>query len=383
MTGKKPQWIGGIGAVLAVAAFAVWRLAETPAPDSHRAPDRSRKLGEIQTPPPAPQPASPTNQKLQSAANELAAAQTSDGKMETLARLRQTLASGSTNEISNAIRRFLDTKIDAPTGQGFKIGGNGSLLEAPTLRTFLLDQLALTDPAAAAGYARVILDSSASPDEWAIALRNLARGDTGVGARTLLETKTGELLGNQSWRRDPSAGYLEAFDTVVYLGGTALVPPLSEMVRDKDNRAVAHAAFLTLDRLVINQPAEMLSILNQNPDWMKGREETRANYFARADVIDPIQRQLVESYLLDPARKTAELQAFAGVFPNANFMISQNLLTSNTTLDGATLSHRDQGALAVVNAWLAEPRFEKVTPTLEKMRSRLMKFTRQADDSTK
>ena len=109
----------------------------------------------------------------------------------------------------------------------------------------------------------------------------------------------------------------------------------------------------------------------------------RANYFARADVMDPIQRHLVELYLLDPARKTSELQAFAGVFPNANFMISPNLLTSNTTLDGATLSHRDQGALAVVNAWLAEPRFEKVTPALAKMRSRLMKFTQQADDATK
>lgn len=59
-----------------------------------------------------------------------------------------------------------------------------------------------------------------------------------------------------------------------------------------------------------------------------------------------------------------ELQSFAGVFPNANFMISHNLLTQNVTLDGETLRQRAQAALAVVNQWLVDPRFEKVKPAL-------------------
>src|SRR5437764_932745 len=94
----------------------------------------------------------------------------------------------------------------------------------------------------------------ASPDaydEWAVALRNLARGDRCPEGRALLQQKVGELLRNESWQHNPSTGYLEAFDAAVYLGGRNLVPVLSELVRKQDNPAVAHAAFLTLDRLVI------------------------------------------------------------------------------------------------------------------------------------
>ena len=375
MSGKSSKWCAGPIVLLIVTALAWWWLRRTP-------PAKPAAFGT----PPAPITTQTTTtetkrtpeQWLQSAANDLAAAHTADEKNQALSRLRQTLATVSTNELSVAIRRFLDTKTDAITGQGFKIGGNGSLLEAPTLRTFLLDQLASLDPVAAAAYARVILDTSNSPDEWAVALRNLARGDTSPEARALLETKTGELLRNESWQQDPSVGYLEAFDTAVHLGGTSLLQSLSDLVRKKDNQAVAHASFLTLDRLVINQPAQTLAALSEHPEWMQGREETRANYFARADMGDAEQRRLVESYLLEVSRSPAELQTFAGVFPNANFMISHNLLTGNATLDGATLRRRDQTSLEVVTQWLADPRFEKVRQPLTKIQQRLQEFTRQA-----
>jgi hypothetical protein len=316
---------------------------------------------------------------LELAAGAFATAQSGEERNAALARLLETLKNGTTNETSLAIRRLLDAKTDAATGQGFKIGGGRALLEAPTLRTWLLDQLATLDPAAAAAYAREILNSSTSPDEWAIALRNLARGDTSAEARTMLETKTDELLRNEAWQRDPSVGYLEAFDTAVHLGGTKLLPPLTELVSKKDNQAVAHAAFLTLDRLVINQPLQTLTALNGHPEWMNGREETRANYFARADVGDAAQRQLVETYLLDAARSPAELQAFVGVFPNANFMISHNLLTGNTTMDGVTLRQRDLASLETVNHWLMDPRFEKLLEPLSRIQARLKEFTKQAE----
>ena len=126
-------------------------------------------------------------EKLREAAANLAGAPDAAGKSEVLARFRKTLAVGSTNEVSAAIRAFLDSKIDAPTGQGFKVGQHGFLAEAPTLRTWLLDYLGQIDPAAAAEYARVILSTSDLPDEWALALRNLALGDTSADARALLE----------------------------------------------------------------------------------------------------------------------------------------------------------------------------------------------------
>lgn len=315
---------------------------------------------------------------LESGVSALSAAKTTADRQSALTLLREALSSGATNEAVAAMRALLDSKVDASTGLGFKIGGSGALSEAPTLRTWLLEQMAVLDPAAAAEYARAILASPDSADEWAVALRNLARGDTSAGARAFLESKTAELLRNEAWQANPSVGYLEAFDTAVHVGGTALFPPLTELVSKKDNQAVAHAAYLTLDRLVINEPATALATLNQHPEWMQGREETRANYFARADVSDATQRRLLEGYLLEASRSPQELATFAGIFPNANFMISQNLLTDNKTLDGGTLRQRDQAALAVVEQWLADPRFKPVQPQLATIQQRLAEFVRQA-----
>ena len=257
-------------------------------------------------------------EKLRDAAAALRAARGTGSAREQLIRLRQALAAVPLEEAAAVIRQFLDGKADAPTGQGFRPSGKGSLAEAPTLRTFLLDYLGQIDPAAAAAYAREILASSDSPDEWAVALRNLAVGDTTAAGRELLEQKTGELLRNEAWQQDPSAGYLEAFDVAVYLGGTNLVSPLAELARKQDNSAVAHAAYLALDRLVINDPAELLAALEASPELMQGREGTRANYFARADVRDPQQRQVLENYLLDSRISATELAQFAGLYPSAN-----------------------------------------------------------------
>ena len=44
-------------------------------------------------------------------------------------------------------------------------------------------------------------------------------------------------------------------------------------------------------------------------------------------IRDPQQRQILESYILDSRIGPAELAQFAGLYPNANYMISQNLLT--------------------------------------------------------
>jgi hypothetical protein len=284
----------------------------------------------------------------------------------------------NTNEISAGIRKFLDSKADASTGSGFKIGRHGSLAGAPTLRTLLLDYLGQIDLVAAADYARVILASSESPDEWALALRNLATGDPSADGRKLLEEKTSELLHNESWQQDPSAGYLEAFDIAVYLGGTNLVPALTDLLRKKDNHAVAHAAFLAMDRLVMSDPTALLGVLQAEPDSMLGREQTRADFFARADVRDPHQEQALESYLLDNGISAAELDQFAGVYPNANVMVSANLLTSPPMLQREDLLGRDAASLKVVDDWLADPQFENLRPQLEKIKSRLEEFARQA-----
>jgi hypothetical protein len=126
--------------------------------------------------------------------------------------------------------------------------------------------------------------------------------------------------------------------------------------------------------LVIAQPETVLGALAAAPEWMQGREETRANYFARADVRDAGQRRVVEEYLLNPVISAAELQKFAGLYPNANYMVSQNLLTRVQTPTQAELAARDRQALAVVNEWLQDARFAGRRRELEAMRRRLEGF---------
>lgn len=315
--------------------------------------------------------------QLHTAAKKLAGATDAAGKQQALARLKTMLASGTTGEMSRAIRRLLDSKVDAPTSQGFKIGKGGFLTEAPTLRACLLDYLAQIDPTAAAEYAKVILSSKDSPDEWALALRNLARGDATAEARALLTEKTGELLNAHDWQQNPAASYLEAFDTAVYLGGTNFVPALAGMVNLQNNPALAHAAFLSLDRLVINDPTAMLSALLAQPELLTGRDAVRADYFARADMSNPQQLELIQNYLLNPQTSAAELQQFAGIFPNGNFMVSDNLLTESPVLDPGEIKRRDAASLNAVQTWITDPRFAKVQPELQRIQTRLQEFVRQ------
>ena len=376
------KWFVGGAVVLIAATLAVWWWPRGTGPGgaivvSSIAPAHTT-AAETHTRGTAAAPAGELSARLRAAAADLADASDAAKQKQSLALLRQTLAASPTSEASAAIRRFLESKADATTHQGFKIGAKGFLAEAPTLRMFLLDYLGQVDPVAAAEYARVILNSKDFPDEWAVALRNLATGDPSADGRALLKQKAGEMLQYQPWQQNPSAGYLEAFDVAVFLGGASLTPALTALVRKQDNPAVAHAAYLALDRMVINDPTALLAALQADPNLMQGRELTRANYFARADVRDPQQRQILESYLLDTQRSATELAQFAGLFPSANYMISQNLLTPTPTPDHATLAARDAASLQTVQAWLADPRFANLQPQLQKMKQRLEVFARQA-----
>ena len=376
------KWLAGGAGLLVVATLVVWwsrrGMGPTGAITISSSAPAHRATSEASKPAAAVGVGGELDARLRAAAADIVKASDPPRQKQALALLRQALAYSSTSEASAAIRRFLDSKVDANTHQGFKIGAKGFLDEVPTLRTFLLDYLGQIDPAAAAEYARVILNSKDSPDEWAVALRNLATGDPSAGGRTLLQQKTSEMLQYGPWQQNPSTGYLEAYDVAVYLGGTSLVPPLTGLVRKQDNPAVAHAAYLALDRLAINEPAALLGALEADLSLMQGREQTRADYFARADVRDPQQRQVLENYLLDPRTSPQELQQFAGLFPNANFMVSQNLLTPTPTPDQAALTGRDAISLQVAQEWLADPRFANLQRPLLKLKQRLEDFARQA-----
>lgn len=321
---------------------------------------------------PAPNPIASVRQKLQ-------AQQSSAEALTLIASLRRELDAKSKPAAVRALRDYLERGLDAPTGAEFTVGPDGFLKSWPTLRVFLLDYLAQLDPAAAQDCARVILGRLDSPDEWAVSLRIIAQADSSASTRQWLADKMAQMLRHDPWVDRPATGFLEAFDVAVFLGGTNLVPDLSRLVRKPDNPAVAHAAFLALDRLVQAEPARMLDFLQADPTLLHGREKTRADFFARADAQDPRQREILERYLLNPELSAGELAQFAARFPSASFLVSDNLLTRVQTPDGAALARRDQAALETVNAWLADPRFAARQPQLRQIRQRLEAVTRQRE----
>ena len=284
---------------------------------------------------------------------------------------QQWLSSLPKDQAAGVIRQFLASRQDAPTGQGLQLNADGSLRQPPTLRTLLLDMLGKLDPAQAAAAAKEILQRKDSADEWAVALALYARANSSDDALSFLRQKAEEMAGYRPWQANPSAGYLEAFDVFVYTGDTDFVPELAQFACSKENPALAHAAFLAMDRLVQNNPLDTLETLDDNPALLSGREGAAAGFFARADVRDPDQKALLEDYLLSPHRSLPELEAFAGLHPNESFMVSHNLLTASAALSNAELLSRYQAAQQTVGQWLQESRFAGIWPQLQQVQGRL------------
>lgn len=291
-------------------------------------------------------------------------------------RLLEMSAAAAVKEIEG----FLASGKDGETGLEFEIGVGGAMKGWPTLRLFLLDLLLEVDPAAAARIGRGILANSTTPDEWALALRNVARGEGNHSNSDFLRTKTEELIANPEWRKKPSVGFLNAFDVFVHTRATASSPLLSGLIQDKDRRDLAHAAFLTLDRLVQREPVAMLEKLTADRSLQESRPEMTAQQFARADLRDGRQRELVKTWLLDLARTPTELRNFAGIFPNNNKMISNNLLTTVEQVSGDDLRAHDREVLTIIKGWREDAAFEAISEHLGTMNVRLSEFVKSAEE---
>ena len=274
----------------------------------------------------------------------LAAAQQSPAA---LGDLREALLGMECGQAVAWITGRLASGRDFLTGRDLELGQDGSLTEWPALRVFLLDTLFIIDPAAAAEFSRQILQTSTSPDKWALAPRNVGAESPSAEDVGLMQAMSVEMLYNEAWRKEASTGYLQAFDNLVHSGIISLSPRLIRFAGDTSNKPVRHAAFLTLDRLTLAQPVTMLEKLVPSAAAQPETALRVSNMVARADVRDPAQRWLVEEYLLDDKHTAAEIQALICGFPNANQFIPANLLTKVTTVSGTELAARDCRALAV------------------------------------
>lgn len=265
---------------------------------------------------------------------------------------------------------WLREGTDVSLAMQFKPGSGEPLSGWPSLRVFLLDWLYGFDPVAAAEVSREVLQESDSPDEWAISLRNLgALGEP--GDRELMESKTAELVRNEAWAADPTAGFLEAFDVVVFLRQDELVPDLAGFLDGGAPRAVEFASILTLNRMVEREPVRTLDYFLASPDALEAYPEAKAELFARADVGSPDGAERVRLFLLSDRTSAQERDHFFQTFPHRGQFISNNLLTESATPSGVELAERDAIALARIKEWQMDPAFRNLRPDLFQLEQRL------------
>ncbi len=249
------------------------------------------------------------------------------------------------------------------------LGEGGRLEEGPTLRVVLLDWLGVlareTGSGEGAELGRAVLTQKRSAEEWALALRNVAWHEP--KATQFLADRMREMLAHPPWRKDPTAGLLEAFDVIVFLRDPSFVPSLAGMIAN-DSGMLQRAAAVALDRLAETAPFEVMTLLNNNPALLADRPFVRADYFAKANFDDSAQRQAVERYLGRPDVSVAEKTKFVESVALPGAFVSDNLLTPPPRLHQP---ERDAAASRVTGEWLRNGRFPQLRAPLQEFQKRL------------
>jgi hypothetical protein len=286
-------------------------------------------------------------------------------KAQALEALRAAFAHAEPKVAIAAIRQFLKSGQDASTGLRFKVGEGGLLTEAPSLRTFLMDQLGTLSQEAqtadAAEVAKETLSSMTSADEWALAMRNLAWSDPD-GSKPYLAEKVREMINYAPWQQNPTGGYLEAFDVAAYAGDGSLAGDLAPLA--STNSPVQRAALVALQRLSSLAPEQMAGYLNANPTVLSGLPMLRADYMGSLNLSDPAQEQEAETYLNRSDVTEAEKEKFLGRLATPAGFVSDTLLTPSDTTSTSIFAHQ-----AMVNqaatSWLASGAFPALTAPLQ------------------
>ncbi len=287
-----------------------------------------------------------------------------------LATLRRLLLAADPHEAMAAILSFLGTGRDARTGEGFAIEKGGGLAGAPTFRVMLLDLFGRIARDAgsedALTFSRALLTRKTSADEWALALRNVAWAAPEDLA--FLAEKMHEMLNYQPWRQQPGAGFFEAFDVIVFTRDVTFASELAAMATSEDD-ATRRAAAAAMDRLSEMAPLDVMNYLNGHPAEFADRPFLRADYFSKADLSQPQQRQAVEAYLARPDVTVAEKDKLLSVFASPGSFVGDTLVTTPVAADEPP--QRAVGLRNAVGDWLNGNRFPDIAGPLAQLQQRL------------
>jgi hypothetical protein len=296
-----------------------------------------------------------------------------------IARLREAIRSEADEEAAAAaIAEFLRNGEDVPTGRPFLVGPDGVMAEVPSLRTALLDLLPTLDPAAALEIARTIIRQRQSPDEYALALRNVAWNDQNGDLAGELTQAFDRMLDHSPWLEHPSAGFLESFDVALQVPSPALFKRISGIAENRpldQDDPLLHAACMTLDRMILRQPELLSTAWHQNPAWLENAPDQRASLMSRLDLEREDHRAMFLDYLASPRLSAAERELFIALFPNGNYLHGHRLVSSQEATPGiAQRQEMDRQTLARLEA-LAPTAPETARTALEAIRSRLAAYT--------
>jgi hypothetical protein len=365
-----------VGALIIVGGLVTLRMDGEGKPNPADAPNRPQGFNDrTSAANPVPGKAGPDNVKktLSPLAGRIEGifASLQDGTIteQDLETLKRYLLAADPAKATAAILDFLASGRDARTGLDFALRPGGDLA-APTMRVLLMDilgRIAQRDKTdAAAKLARETLEKKDSPDEWAIALRNLAWAEPGANA--FLSAKVREMLNYEVWRMNPTSGWIEAFDVIVYTRDATFVADLVE-TQNEENSALSHAAEVALDRLAAANPLDVMTYLNAHPETLSERPMLRADYFAKADLAHPGQKTALEFYLGRPDISDAEKGKLIKALATPADFVSENLLTGMPAAVDDTV--RDRILIAATKEWLAGKRFPGLDSQLVNLQRRL------------
>lgn len=277
-----------------------------------------------------------------------------------------------------AIIAFLKSGEDAATDLPFVVGPEGIMELTPTIRTALLDLLLSVDPLAALEVAHAIMDDSQSPDEYALALRNLASNDLDGDLKNELRLRLERMIETKSWSANPSAGFLEALDAAVLLADKQMFDTIARLQGEaaaSGNSSLARAGLMALDRMLVRDPSLLVQSFGAGPGLPDLSPDQRASLMSRLDITDPDQRELFSRYVSAPNHGPAELEYFAAVFPNGNFLRGNWLITAaDVTHSIASRREEDRKVLAEIDRLMAGELQGSARETLVSIKNRLARL---------
>jgi len=278
-----------------------------------------------------------------------------------------------------ALLEFLQSGQDEATGLDFIVGEAG-LEEWPSLRAFLLDLLGKIDLDAAAQYALAnIIPFKKSTPEYAVSLQILWNDGGAEEPSPELSAAWLGLLQKADWAAKPDAAWLESLDfasripeaTPVFIEAASLW-----LARPEEASGKAETVEIALERMMIRHPAETLSALLENSQWMsEGRgPAVRATLFSRANVTDSVQVLSLTKYLQQLKPDGGEADLFYRAFPCHNYGVAPGLSGQPDIPTAMDVQKMLRADLLLLQSWESDPSLSAHRPWMGKAKAKIRRI---------